>query len=116
VNSLKSITLADVEWELICEPEQFTTPEEHLCTDEPEDDAKDCELIRQRLDSGDQWAWCSVRLVGRFRALECWDSLGSCNFESEDDFRQSGYFADMQLEVLRQLQEEASNIAEFFRY
>lgn len=107
MNVLKSISVADVEWELICEPEQIDVAD-HF------EDEQDIEWVQEQLANGNEWAWCHIRLVGHFRGLQCWDSLGANSYSSEAAFRADGYFADMQLEVLRQLQEAASNIADFF--
>lgn len=113
INSLKLIPMDEVDWEIHCEPTD-DGPEGHFASGDDAEDEADCATIRQQLEGGNEWAWCCVRLVGRFRELVCWDCLGSCSYESEAAFKAAAYYDDMRSEVLRQLQEAASNIAEFF--
>lgn len=114
LNSLKAISIDDVEWELICEPEHVPVEGNCMASGDDAFDRKCERRILRQLANGNEWAWCCVRLVGRFKGLCCWEALGCCSYRSEKEFRKDPYFADMQSEVLRQLQEEASNIAEFF--
>jgi hypothetical protein len=114
LNTTKALKIEDVEWELICEPEDTPLEGNVMASGDDDADAEAEQWVRDQLDSGNQWGWCFVRLVGRFKGLQCWDGLGCCSYQSEADFRQCGYYDDMQAEVLRQLTEEAANIAEFF--
>lgn len=68
------------------------------------DDAADREAedeILRRLDRGDVWAWCSVRVVVEHDGwVKASGWLGCCSYEDEEDFRKGGYFDDMVREVL----------------
>jgi len=53
----------------------------------------DCErAIEERLEHGDVWAWCWVKVSARYTdelygELEVDDALGGCSYENEKDFR-----------------------------
>lgn len=57
------------------------------------------EWIRDQLDSGNGWAWCCARVVASINIdgepFQGDAYLGGCSYLSEDDFRESGYYADM---------------------
>jgi len=62
------------------------------------DDATDRECedeIIARLNRGDVWAWAHVRVVVTDGEYEGSDSLGTCSYEDERDFRKCGYYSDM---------------------
>ena len=62
--------------------------------DEQVDAECNAEIYRQ-LDSGNEWAWCCVRVVAEWNGLEGDDFLGCCSYASEADFQSGGYFDDM---------------------
>ena len=58
----------------------------------------------EQLASGNQWAWCTVRVVATLGEFEGSDSLGCCSYASEADFKApGGYFDDMKVEALDDL-------------
>lgn len=75
------------------------------------DDAADRELedeILARLDRGDLWAWCSVRVkaVAADGSIGCSSWLGACCYKNEADFRNDGgegYFTDLCREAADEL-------------
>lgn len=77
----------------------------HFAGDEPEEDRKMEDEILRRLDAGDQWAWCCVKVVARWNGFEAFDTLGCCSYESEEDFKRDGYWEDMKAELLKELNE-----------
>jgi hypothetical protein len=61
-------------------------------------------LILEELDSGNQWAWCTVRVVAEWNGLEGDDYLGCCSYKDEKDFiERSGYYEDMKAQALAEL-------------
>lgn len=70
------------------------------------DDAADraCEdEILRRLDQGDVWAWGFVRVTAKWDVFEASETLGGCCYANEQDFRDGGYFEDLQKEALASL-------------
>jgi hypothetical protein len=57
--------------------------------------------LRDRLDAGDRWAWCTVRITVTDGDTEGDAYLGCCSYDSADDFlAHSGYTADLITEAL----------------
>lgn len=80
------------------------------------DDEYDCEVentIIDRLNDGDQWAWCivkvTVRLVDDFAISES-VYLGGCSYDDEDDFLLGGYYEDMVSEAKENLKNRLENL------
>ena len=56
--------------------------------------------IIDRLDSGDIWAWCCVRVVASFGPLEADAVLGGCSYRDRAEFTErGGYFDDLKAEA-----------------
>lgn len=93
-----------VSFELVCERDDIE-PRGNCCGC---DDGCGClETIYDRLDRGDVWAWCWVKITATYEdeelgELACDDSLGGCNFKDEADFMQCHGHA-MQEELTDQL-------------
>lgn len=85
-----------ITYEIECEQDQSDF-RGHFASGEDElDRALEAEIAK-RLDRGDIWAWCCVRVVAIAdngdRAYSDW--LGGCCYGSEADYRtNSGYFTD----------------------
>lgn len=63
---------------------------------DPETDADNEKWIRDELDSGNEWAWCTVKVTLKWKAWEGTDYLGACSYRSMHEFKsQDGYFPDM---------------------
>jgi len=70
------------------------------------------EWILAQLESGNDWAWCRVRVTARWKGFEGSDSLGACSYKSEADFcTEDGYFADMKQAALDELNEAVQDAA-----
>lgn len=68
--------------------------------DENYDQKCEAEII-SRLDSGDVWAWCRVKVTVTPKELKYTGNhsgvsyLGGCSYESQEEFEQSDYYIDM---------------------
>lgn len=61
------------------------------------------ELI-ERVQSGDDWAWCVVTVRATYAGCSESDSLGGCSYASERQFRaESGYYDDMVAQAIESL-------------
>jgi hypothetical protein len=97
--------------ELIVEQDQESHID-HFATDEPELDRQLEREISERLDRGDIWAWCCVKVVAtleiddtQYRGESDW--LGGCCYKDERDFREPGdYFTDMKDTALNALADQ----------
>lgn len=81
--------------------EEDTAPEGNASAIDPETDAEILSEIRRRLDRGDLWAWCVVKVTAEATDAsgKVWrgtDYLGGCNYRDEADFKApGGYWDDM---------------------
>ena len=88
---------------LNCEPEDIDFVG-NCSAHDPETDAKQEQWIREQLNSGNEWAWCYVRVTATYYGLHGTDGLGGCSYENEEAFRQpGGYFDDMVTAALEEL-------------
>ncbi len=69
---------------------------------------RECEdEILARLDAGDLWAWCTVRVRVWCGDLYEDEYLGCCSYRDEAEFRDGGYFEDMEHAARERLIENA---------
>lgn len=85
-------------------------------TDPPDEkmieDAECRKWIRDQLDSGNQWAWCMVVVRAQWNKFQGEATLGCCSYKSQEDFVQnSGYYEDLCMEAMNDLQESLEKIA-----
>lgn len=63
---------------------------------DPETDREQELFIESELDSGNDWAWCMVKVSCSFMGLTADDYLGQCSYSSEKAFIDNNdYYADM---------------------
>lgn len=89
-------TIEQVEFSIECLPEDTQVQGNAMFSGDNEADREAEENIIQKLDNGNEWAWCTVRVVARHKGIEGDDYLGCCSYDSEKDFiENSGYYQDM---------------------
>ncbi len=109
MNQLRKLTAEDVVFSLGIMDEEC--PMDFDSGDEEKDEELKRELNR-RLDRGDLWAWCTVKVTAKWKNWEGSDYLGGCSYDGEDDFKQdTGYYGDMKDRALEDLNERIANIA-----
>ncbi len=101
---LRELTEADVTFTLECEEEDIPVRGNALASGDEQAD-RDCENeIIARLDEGDLWAWCCVKVTARWRGHEGVSYLCGCSYEDEESFKHlSGYYPGMRSEALADL-------------
>jgi len=104
---------------VVTEPEDQSVRGHYDSGDAAADREMEADIMR-RLDKGDQWAFCCVKVIaeletddGRLlRGESAW--LGGCSYKNEKEFRQPGmYFDDMKAEALTELQEDYDSAAQW---
>ncbi len=110
-NQTKALTLDDIQWTIEALPEDTSIEGNVMASGDDAADKEAEESVRADLESGNGWAWCTVRVTGRWEGLKATDYLGGCSYKSEQDFCARGYYDDMRNTVLAELQEHAENIA-----
>ena len=109
---IRKLTAAEVTFSIECEEEHIPVRGNALASgDDEEDRACENEIIA-RLDRGDLWAWCTVKVTARWGDYEASEYLGCCSYENEKDFKAGGYYEQMRDEALTRLQAEIERAAE----
>lgn len=107
-----NVNADDVTFSIECEEEDIPVKGNALASgDDDVDHAYENEILR-RLDRGDLWAWCCVKVTARWGDFEASDYLGCCSFEDEKDFKAYGYYETMCHEALTSLRAEIERAAE----
>lgn len=108
----RTLTLDDIQWTVEALPEDMQIYGNVLASGDDDEDRKAAEAVQADLESGNEWAWCTVRVTGKWEGLKAVDYLGGCSYKSQEDFcAPGGYYDDMRATVLAELQEHAENIA-----
>ncbi len=92
---MRKLTKNDVTVKVYCLEEECSIRGNAL---DSGDDAVDRECedsIREDLNSGNEWAWCTVKVVVCWKDFYGSDFLGCCSYDSEEDFKHGGYYDDM---------------------
>jgi hypothetical protein len=113
---MKTLKLEDVTWTVEALEEDTRVRGNAIVSGDAAYDKKVEDKILRRLRGGNIWAWCIVKVTGRWNGLEEDEYLGCCCYDSLKDFTQlSGYYDDMRAEILDRLQARAEIIATAIR-
>lgn len=96
---------------LECYPEDVP-PKGYCSAIDDETDAATELWIEHQLNTGNQWAWCMVKVTAEWRDFSAYDTLCACSYESEEAFRADGYYADMAATALNELAERIESAKE----
>lgn len=102
---------AEAKFSLACEHEDIDYRGNCSAID-AETDAAAEQWIRDQLDAGNEWAWCYAKVTVEWNGLQASDGLGGCSYESEQQFREGGYYEDMVATCLDSIVTDALRIAE----
>ncbi len=97
---VRKLTREEVTFTLSIEEEDHPMDFE---SDDPEKDEENKQELRERLDRGDIWAWCTVTVEARWKDIAGGTNLGGCSYEDEEDFRKDQYFEQLQEDALENL-------------
>lgn len=96
-----------VEYTIECLPEDVPIRGNAMASGDAEYDTQVEDAIIERINAGNEWAWCCVRVTaqttidGHYFAGD--SHLGCCNYHNEDAFKVGGYFEDMKEQALADL-------------
>lgn len=109
---MKKITEAMVVWTVEAMEEDIPVRGNAVVSGNDEEDKEIEDAIIADLEDGNEWAWCIVRVTGRFKGLEACDTIGGCSYASYSDFAEGGYLEDMKEEVVEQLNRQVERITQ----
>ena len=93
----------EITYTLECQPDFEDYRGNCSAIDEETDQAAE-EWIREELEAGNEWAWCSVKVTARWKGFKGEDYLGGCSYRSREDFMEpGGYYDDMKAEARERL-------------
>lgn len=82
---------------------------------DPETDAKIEADIIEQLNSGNEWAWCMVKVYAEIDGFKGpANYLGQCSYKSRKDFMEDSYYDDMRNQALEDLKNEIERMNERF--
>lgn len=114
---MRELTKKDVTFHVVCEPEDTPVRGNVMASGNAALDREAENEVLARLDAGDVWAWCSVRVEAVFMvgtaAYKGEACLGCCSYQSEEDFTAlGGYYDDLCNEALADLNRVLRNTVE----
>ena len=114
----KTSKRGEVTYEIECLPEDMSVRGNAMDSGDAEFDRQVEDEILSKLESGNEWAWCVVRVVARITlpngtTLEGEDFLGGCSYDSREDFEEGAadYLDDMKGRALDNLREVLARYA-----
>jgi hypothetical protein len=99
---IRELTEGEVTFTVNAEPEHCTL-EGSFCSGNAKDDAETIRAIRADLESGNEWAWCTVEVTATWEGWNGSEYLGACSYKSREDFMADCYYADMKERALAEL-------------
>lgn len=103
----------EIEFTIIIHPEDTPVRGNAMASGDDAFDREVEDAIIADLDSGNEWAWCTVEVRASLADdpdVNASDFLGACSFRDESDFRNSGYFEDMRKEAADLLAQRIARI------
>ena len=99
----RPLTRADVTIEVGHEPEDLPVRGNVLASGDETADKLAEEETLARINEGDEWAWCMVRVTVSWGDFNHTSVLGGCSYLNEKEFRACPYFDDLVDEDLHEL-------------
>ena len=99
---MKAITdKAEITYTIECLPEDMSVESGMFQREDGTHDTELIEQIRNDYASGNDWAWCCIKVTARIDGipLEGVDYLGGCSYRDQAEFEACGYFEDMKKEA-----------------
>lgn len=111
MNGLRKLTKQDVEFTIEVEVDYSPVRGNLIDSGDSDYDTQIENEIVDRLNSGDIWAWRSIKVTAYWNGLDGVDYLGGCSYESESDFiKNSGYYDDMCEAALADLNKQVESL------
>lgn len=103
----------EVTYSIECLPEHTGVRGNAMASGDDAADKEDENRIIADLESGNEWAWCCVKVTATWNGFTGKDYLGCCSYASEDDFKvEGGYYDDMKQQALEDLHRNVAGTLE----
>ena len=100
----------NIKYTIECLPEVIPIKGNAMASGDPEEDRRTEDWIQTELDSGNEYAWCVMKVTAEFKGYRGVDYLGCCSYTSRFDFMQSDYLNDMKDQALQDLNNTLAKI------
>lgn len=84
-------------------PEDIPVRGNAMASGDPMADREVEDAILKRLEAGDVWAWCWIKVTGHDGERSAVRTLGACSYANEAAFRADQYFNDLCEEISAEL-------------
>ncbi len=109
--SFKLPTIEQVKFTIEALDEHIPVRGNVMVSGDDEADKEEEDKIIERLENGDIWAWCCVRVAVSYKGCTGTDYSGCCTYNDEKDFiDNSGYFEDMKQTAFNELIDELQSL------
>jgi hypothetical protein len=109
--NLKKFNEKEVEYKLEIMDEDLPVRDNIQASGDDEDDRFVEDQILNRLENGDTWAWCIIKVTAEWRGLKGVDYLGGCSYTNEKEFKMpGGYYEDMKVQALNDLKNQIKEL------
>ncbi len=97
-----------VEYETSIEPSDIEIEGNAIASGDDEYDKKVENKLREDVESGNEWAWCDVKVTATYKDITGTDTLGACSYEDQNSFESEdgGYYSDMKEVALDDLYDQ----------
>lgn len=107
----RSLRADEVFFKIEAEDEDIPVRGNAMCSGDDDADRECEDEIIARLDRGDVWAWCCVKVTATWNGWKGVAYLGACSYEDQTDFEAGGYWDDMKHEALNDLNRSIASAA-----
>lgn len=98
---LRKLTPADVTFSIEIEAEDIPVRGNALASGDDAADKEAEDAIIAQIESGDNWAWCTVFVYASWNDHRAQTNLGCCSYADEADFKgEGGYYEQMCADAL----------------
>lgn len=88
-------TIDRITYTIEIEPEDVPVRGNAMASGDDDLDREVEDEILAKLDRGNLWAWCAVKVTASFDGFTGHDYLGGCSYNNVKDFIDGGCYADM---------------------
>ncbi len=73
-------------------------------------DLEKIENINAKLDAGNKWIWCTIRVKAEFKGIIGESFLAECSYENENEFKNSEFWPKMRDEAFENLKKNVEKL------
>ena len=107
---MRRLTEKEVIFTITIEAESLHIEGNYLASGDPVADKESSDYIRAQLDEGNDWAWCAITVTADWDGHKGTSHVGACSYPSKAEFLKDGYYHDLKMEALENLNDNLDQI------